>query len=119
MIRKHNKRKGQALLEYVFLIAGIVFIALVAVSVFGHKVADQYAIAAGMLPGAHEEDNLPIASTEWLETEDNGSGAIAGTGLVSWQNITGVTGSGAQQNNAADANGDGVAGVTADDFVAD
>lgn len=47
MIRKHSKRKGQALLEYVFLIAGIVFIALVAISVLGHKVADQYAIAAG------------------------------------------------------------------------
>ncbi len=118
MIRKHSKRKGQALLEYVFLIAGIVFIALVAISVFGRKVADQYAIAAGMLPGAHEEDNAPIASTEWLETENVG-GEIVGTGVVSWQNITGVTGSGAQQNNAADANGDGVAGVSAEDFVAD
>lgn len=92
-------RKGQGLLEYAFLIAGIAFIALVAISVFGHKVADQYAIAAGMLPGGHTEDNLPIATGAWLET--TGTSEITGTGEISWQSITGVTGTGNQENNVA------------------
>ncbi|HWL07580.1 MAG TPA: hypothetical protein VNQ76_04185 [Planctomicrobium sp.] len=112
LLKLIKDKKGQGLLEYAFLIAGIAFISLVALSVFGHKVADQYAIAAGMLPGGHDEDNLPIATTEWLETTDNGSGAIVGTGVISWQSITGVTGS-AQINNV------GALGVSPESFVAD
>jgi pilus assembly protein Flp/PilA len=112
LLKKFIKdRKGQGLLEYAFLIAGIAFIALVAISVFGHKVADQYAIAAGMLPGGHTEDNLPIATTEWLET--TGTTSITGTGEISWQSITGVTGTGVQENNVA------AIGATAVAFVAD
>ena len=112
MFRKINqKRKGQALLEYAFLIAGIAFIALVAISVFGHKLADQYAIAAGMLPGAHAEDNEAIQGIAFVETTVNGDGNLAGTGVVEgWQDITGVTDVGEMENNVA-ANGGGNGGV--------
>jgi uncharacterized protein (UPF0333 family) len=107
---KKSKKKGQALLEYVFLIAGIAFICLVAVAVFGHKLADQYAIAAGMLPGAHGEDNAPIGIASFVGTTQNAEGAIIGTGVVSWHDITGVTASGngttnGLQNNVAVAGG--------------
>jgi hypothetical protein len=75
-------------------------IALVAVSVFGHKVADQYAIAAGMLPGAHSEDNAPVATGGFASTVVNADGAIAGNGQVSWANVTGnADGDGELENN--------------------
>lgn len=111
--RLRPSRKGQGLLEYAFLIAGIAFISLLALSVFGHKLSDQYAISAGMLPGAHAEDNAPVASQSFLETTENADGAIVGTGEISWQDVTGVTDAGVQQNNVA------TLGNTAEAFVAD
>ena len=56
MSKKFNSarnRRGQGLVEYIIIVAAVAMISLVAVSIFGHKVADQYAIGAGMLPGAH------------------------------------------------------------------
>ena len=115
---RRPNRKGQALLEYAFLIAGIAFIALVAVSVFGHKLSDQYAIAAGMLACAHADDAVPIAAMQFVETTDAGpNGSLVGTGVVDgWQDITGVTGTGEMENNVAAQGG---APATAEMFVAE
>jgi hypothetical protein len=116
--RSRKSRKGQGLLEYAFLIAGIAFISLLALSVFGHKLSDQYAVAAGMLPGAHDEDNLPVASQKFLGYEDDGSGALASTGEVSWHDIVGTTnnpGAGSLENNVLVAGQD----AGGDAFVAD
>ena len=63
---KAHSRRGQGLIEYIVIVAAVALISLVAVSVYGHKVADQYAIGAGMLPGAHTEDNLPVTTSEYL-----------------------------------------------------
>lgn len=83
-----RNRRGQGLVEYIIIVAAVAMISLVAVSVFGHKVADQYAIGAGMLPGAHAEDNLAIATGSFAGTDD-ASGALTGTGAVSWTDVTG------------------------------
>lgn len=109
-----RNRRGQGLVEYIIIVAAVAMISLVAVSVFGHKVADQYKIGAGMLPGAHEEDNLPIASGQFAESDDVG-GVNTGTGAVSWAGVTGVAPAGEMVNNVV-VNGGVVEG---DAFVAD
>ena len=91
-------RKGQGLVEYIIIVASVALIALAALSMFGHKVADQYAVGAGMLPGAHTEDNLPIATGEFAGLQDDGS-VVSGTGGVSWNDITGNTETGELSNN--------------------
>lgn len=114
-----NNRRGQGLVEYIIIVASVAMISLVAVSVFGHKVADQYAIGAGMLPGAHSEDNLPIATGFFAGTTDDGT-AISGNGQVSWASITSAAtdGSDGLANNVVLATT--AAGATAGDaFVAD
>ena len=109
-----RKRKGQALIEYAFLLGGIAFICLVAVSVFGHKLADQYAVSAGMLPGAHGEDNLAIGTSFFAEVTSNGGTSLTGNGRVSWDDITGNTTLGELDNNVVTA---GTSGTLA--FVAE
>lgn len=110
-----QNRRGQGLVEYIIIVASVALIALVALSVFGHKVADQYAIGAGMLPGAHAEDNLAITTGEFAQTTD-ATGSITGTGSVSWADVTGnADGDGELENNVV-VNG----GVSEGDaFVAD
>lgn len=104
-IAPRKNRRGQGLVEYIIIVAAVAMISLVAVSVFGHKVADQYAIGAGMLPGAHAEDNLAVATGSFAETTD-ASGALAGTGSVSWADITGnADGDGELENNVVVAGG--------------
>lgn len=115
-----KKRRGQGLVEYIIIVAAVALICLVAVSVFGHKVADQYAVGAGMLPGAHSEDNLPIATGEYAQVMENASGNLIATGGVSWNAITGfsggVPGAGGLNNNVLNAAGGDNSG---DAFVAD
>lgn len=88
-VRKQNRR-GQGLVEYIFIVAAVAFIALAALSHFGHKVADQYAIGAGMLPGAHGEDNKAIATGHFAGVDEGTTGsAITGEGTVGWADING------------------------------
>jgi hypothetical protein len=95
-----KNRLGQGLVEYIIIVAAVALIALVAVSVFGHKVADQYAIGAGMLPGAHGEDNAAIATGGFVGTTTNVDGATVGNGQVSWASVTGnADGDGELENN--------------------
>lgn len=117
MSKKFNSarnRRGQGLVEYIIIVAAVAMISLVAVSIFGHKVADQYAIGAGMLPGAHAEDNVPIATSEYAESVADANGNNTGNGRVSWAGITGNVTAGEMKNNVI------VGGSNAaDSFVAD
>lgn len=114
-----NNRRGQGLVEYIIIVASVAMISLVAVSVFGHKVADQYAIGAGMLPGAHGSDNLPIATGFFAGTTDDGA-AISGNGRVSWAGIAGANPDGTDglANNVVVA-GEAVGATEGYAFVAD
>ena len=73
--RKPN-RKGQGLVEYALIIAGVTLIAAVGISLFGHKVSDMIDAVAVILPGAHTGDNGPISSGHLLETTDAANGPI-------------------------------------------
>ena len=73
MIRKFFSRlrrdkKGQGLVEYALLIAGVALISAAAVSIFGHKTSDMIAAVAAILPGAHPGDNGAIQSGHLIET---------------------------------------------------
>lgn len=69
MLKKlFRNRKGQGLVEYALLIAGVALIAAVGVSIFGHKVAGMIDMTAAILPGAHTECNAPIQAGQLIET---------------------------------------------------
>lgn len=65
-----NKR-GQGLVEYGLIIAGVALICAAAISVFGHKTNDLISAVTTILPGAHDDDNAPIVSGKLIETEVN------------------------------------------------
>ena len=67
-------RKGQGLVEYALLIAGVAVISAAAISTFGHKTSDMISLVATILPGAHTGDNAPIQSGHLIETDQNGTG---------------------------------------------
>ena len=80
MIRKLlRNKKGQGLVEYGLIIAGVALISAAAVSIFGHKVSDLIAATAAVLPGAHEDDNDGILSGKLIETKNDG--AAGGDGI--------------------------------------
>jgi pilus assembly protein Flp/PilA len=83
MLRLINRlvkcRKGAALVEYSLLVAGVALIGAASVSTFGHKTNDMLAMVAGVLPGAHTDDNAPIISGKIIETAvgtKNGAGGV-------------------------------------------
>jgi len=81
MLRKmFRSKKGQGLVEYGLIIAGVALICAVSVSIFGHKVSDLIAAVATVLPGAHAEDNGPITSGKLIETTETGA-AGSGDGI--------------------------------------
>ena len=68
-----RNRKGQGLVEYALIIAGVALIGIVGITVFGHKVADLIGTVAAILPGAHTDDNAPITAGHLIETDNNGT----------------------------------------------
>ncbi len=72
-----RNKKGQGLVEYGLIIAGVALICAAAVSVFGHKTSDLIAAVTTILPGAHPDDNGPIVSGKLIETTGAETGAIA------------------------------------------
>ncbi|MCH1441537.1 MAG: class III signal peptide-containing protein [Rubripirellula sp.] len=63
-----SNKKGQGLVEYGLIIAGVALVCAAAISVFGHKTADLVAATAAVLPGAHADDNGPIITAKLIET---------------------------------------------------
>jgi Flp pilus assembly pilin Flp len=61
-------QKGAAMVEYSMLVAGVALISAAGVSVLGHKTNDMISTVAALLPGAHADDNGPIASGKFIET---------------------------------------------------
>ena len=82
MLRKLLRdRKGQGLVEYAMIIAGVALVCAAATSLFGHKTSQLISAVATVLPGAHQADNGPIAQGELIETtfvpNSNASGGQA------------------------------------------
>ena len=71
-----SNKKGQGLVEYGLIIAGVALICAAAISIFGHKTADLVAATAAVLPGAHTDDNAPIITGKLIETTANTDGNI-------------------------------------------
>lgn len=67
------KRKGQALVEYALLLAGIALVSVVAIAVLGDKVRDVTGIMAAIIPSAHADDNKPIQGGEVIPLNASGS----------------------------------------------
>jgi Flp pilus assembly pilin Flp len=77
MLRRFFRdRKGQGLVEYALLIAGVALICAAGVSVFGQKTNDLISAVAAILPGAHSEDNAPLISGQLIETAPTPNGPI-------------------------------------------
>ena len=74
MLRKLiRNKKGQGLVEYGLIVAGVALISAAAISVFGHKVSDLIGATAAVLPGAHGDDNGPFTSGKLIETTTDGT----------------------------------------------
>ena len=72
-----RNRKGQGLVEYALIIAGVALISIVGITMFGHKVADLIGVVAAVLPGAHTDDNGAITSGHLVGTTVGADGAIS------------------------------------------
>jgi Flp pilus assembly pilin Flp len=71
-----RNRKGQGLVEYGILVGGVALVCLAAVALLGHQTNDIISVVAGVLPGAHGDDNAPIVSGKLVRTTDNGGDGI-------------------------------------------
>jgi pilus assembly protein Flp/PilA len=76
MLRLFRDRKGQGFVEHALIIAGVALICAVGISVFGHKVSHMINTTTMILPGAHPDDNGPIASGRVIETTSSADGSI-------------------------------------------
>jgi Flp pilus assembly pilin Flp len=103
-----RNRRGQGLVEYGLLIAGVALIAAAAVSVFGHKTADLISAVATILPGAHSDDNAPIASGKLIETTAGAADAPISLDVTT---ITGNSGTGRLGANVTGTASDGFGGL--------
>jgi Flp pilus assembly pilin Flp len=68
LFRLIRDRKGQGLVEYALLIAGVALMCAAGVAVFGSKTNQLISAVAATLPGAIAEDNSPILATRIIET---------------------------------------------------
>lgn len=109
MRKMFRNKKGQGLVEYGLIIAGVALICAAAVSVFGHKTSDLIAAVATVLPGAHADDNGPMVSGKLIETTGADTGSIA----LDVATIAGSTDTGRLDANVLGADGttDGFGGL--------
>ncbi|HEX4147648.1 MAG TPA: hypothetical protein VHY20_01615 [Pirellulales bacterium] len=75
MLRKLlRSRKGQGLVEYALLVAGVSLACILAVSILGEKTGDLIAAVATVLPGADADDNGPLTVGHLVEDmQSNGA----------------------------------------------
>jgi len=97
-------KKGQGLVEYGLIIAGVALICAAAVSVFGHKTSDLISAVATILPGAHADDNGPLISGKLIETGPT-DGADVANGIA-------LNAAGIAANSDTPRLGNNVLGVT-------
>ena len=77
ILRNRSKdRKGQALVEYALIIAGVALVGVVGISMLGHKTGDMIGTLAAILPGAHTGDSGPIAAGQLVPTTTGAGGVI-------------------------------------------
>jgi Flp pilus assembly pilin Flp len=69
-------RKGQAMVEYALLVCCIAVVCAVATSMLGEKTAEALGVAAAIMPGAHADDNAPIAVGPMIPKTIGPNGAI-------------------------------------------
>ena len=81
-LRFSRHRKGQALVEYGLLVAGVALISSAAISVLGYKVSGLISALAAVIPGAEAASNGPISSGHLIET--------TGPGTVNYNPTTGI-----------------------------
>jgi pilus assembly protein Flp/PilA len=84
-----SDNRGQGLVEYALLIAGVALICAVGVSMFGHKTGGMIDAVATILPGAHQEDNGPIAQGQLIETTGATGGSPISLDMNAISNATG------------------------------
>ncbi len=58
------------MVEYALLLTCVVVVGAAAVSMLGHKTADNIGIAAAILPGAHTDDNYAISTEQSVPTQN-------------------------------------------------
>ena len=71
-----SNKKGQGLVEYGLIIAGVALVCAAAIAIFGHKTSDLVSATAAVLPGAHADDNGPIVSAKLIETAADTAGNL-------------------------------------------
>lgn len=71
-----SNKKGQGLVEYGLIIAGVALVCAASIAIFGHKTADLVAATAAVLPGAHNDDNAPIVTAKLIETAADADGNL-------------------------------------------
>src|SRR5262245_14026130 len=102
MIRRpanQTRRKGQALVEYALLIAGVALVSVVAVAVLGEKTRDVIGVMAGIMPSAHADDNKPIEEGTLMPLDHSGSTIkldatklVSPSGIDRYQSVLGAGG---------------------------
>lgn len=112
-----RNKKGQGLVEYGLIIAGVALICAATISVFGHKTSDLISAITTILPGAHADDNGPIVSGKLIETTGADTGAIAlDVGTIVGNNDTGRLDNNVLGTTTA-AGGDGFGGLILENGV--
>ena len=104
-----RNNKGQGLVEYGLIIAGVALICAASISLVGHQVSDLISAVAAVIPGAHSDDNGPITTGKLIETTSPGA-AGSGDGIeLDVVSIEGSTGTGRLGDNVlgGDPTGDG------------
>ena len=71
-----RSRKGQGLVEYALLVAGVSLACILGVSILGEKTGDLIAAVAAVLPGADADDNGPITVGHLVEDTRTSGGPI-------------------------------------------
>lgn len=123
MRKLFKNKKGQGLVEYGLIIAGVALICAAAISVFGHKTSDLISATAAVLPGSHAGDNAAITSGALIETSEGAAGdaieldadailAASGTGRLG----NNVLGAGTIAGNVNTPRLGNNTGVTGEDF---
>jgi len=107
-----RNRKGQGLVEYALLIAGVALVCIVAVSLFGEKTGDMISAVATVLPGADSDDNAPISQGHLIETTSGGAGTPIGLDITTIMSDSGTARLG--NNVAGGAASSGFGGLIVD-----